>query len=152
VSRFETETTIDRSSHDVWTYAADIVRHPDWMSVADATVVRGDGTAIGARGRERLLLGPFKWDVVFEVAEAVAGRRIVWRSVDDPRLELEVGLDLESVAATSTRATYHGAIQMRGRWRLLAPLVAMEGSAGVERELQRLKANVEASATTAVAT
>ena len=152
MSRFETETTIDRSANDVWAYAADILRHPDWMSVADARVVRGDGTAVGARGQERLLLGPFKWDVLFEVAEAVAGRRIVWRSVDDPRLDLEVGLDLEPVGATSTRATYHGAIQMRGRWRLLAPLVAMEGSAGLKRELQRLKANVEAAATMAVAT
>ena len=152
MSRFETETTIDRSSRDVWAYAADILRHPDWMSVADAHVVRGDGTAVGARGRERLLLGPFKWDVTFEVAEAVAGRRIVWRSVDDPRFEIEVGLDLESVDATSTRATYHGAIQMRGRWRLLAPLVAMEGSAGLKRELQRLKANVEDAANMAVAT
>ena len=152
MSRFETETTIDRSGHDVWMYAADILRHPDWMSVADARVVRGDGTAVGARGRERLLLGPFKWDVTFEVAEAVPGRRIVWRSIDDPRFEIEVGLDLEPVGATSTRATYHGAVQMRGRWRLLAPFVAMEGSAGLKRELQRLKANVEAAATMAVAT
>ena len=147
MSRFEAETTIERSANDVWAYAADILRHPDWMNVADAHVVSGDGTAVGARGRERLLLGPFKWDVVFEVAEAVAGRRIVWRSVDDPRLDLEVGLDLEPVDATSTRATYHGAVQMHGRWRVLAPLVSMEGSAGLKRELQRLKSNVEATAT-----
>ena len=152
MSRLETETTIDRAAQDVWAYAADILRHPDWMSVADAHVIRGDGTSVGARGQERLLLGPFKWDVVFEVAEAVAGRRIVWRSVDDRRLDLEVGLDLAPVGATSTRAIYHGAIQMRGRWRLLAPLVAMEGSAGLKRELQRLKANVEAPSTMAVAT
>lgn len=145
MSRFETESTIDRSAHDAWTYAAQILRHPDWMSVADAHVLRGDGTAVGDRGRERLLLGPLKLDVEFEVVEAVADRRIVWRSVDDRRFDIEVGLDLEPVGAGSARATYHGAIRMRGRWRLLGPVVTMEGSAGVRRELQRLKANVEAA-------
>jgi hypothetical protein len=36
-------------------------------------------------------------------------------------------------------------MQLRGRWRLLAPLMVMEGSAGVRRELERLKAKVEAA-------
>ena len=78
------------------------------------------------------------------------GRRIVWHSVDDPHFDLDVGLDLEPVGPAITRATYHSAVQMHGRWRLLAPLVTMEGSAGVKRELQRLKANVEAAAAVGV--
>jgi hypothetical protein len=35
-------------------------------------------------------------------------------------------------------------MRMRGVWRLLTPLLAMEGKAGQARELQRLKENVEA--------
>jgi uncharacterized membrane protein len=141
--RFTTQQTIARSAEDVWAYAADIARHPDWMSVTDAAVLRGVGSEVGARGRERLILGPFKWDVEFEVAEAVPGRRIVWRSVAGAPFDLEVALNLASAGPTSTRATYEATIQMHGLWRLLSPMVAMEGKAGPERELRRLKENLE---------
>ncbi len=150
--KFETEQTIARSAEDVWTYAADILRHPEWMSVADARVVRGQGGEVGARGRERLAFGPFRWDVEFEVSEAVPGRRIVWRSVAGAPFQAESALDLEPVGPTSTRATYGAAIQLHGLWRLLMPLVAMEGKTGAARELQRLKENVETAAVMATAT
>jgi uncharacterized membrane protein len=152
MSRYEALATIDRSADEIWKYAADILRHPDWMTVASAHILRGQGTEVGARGRERLILGPFKWDVEFEVVEAEPGRRLVWRSLDDPHLDLEVGLALEPAAASTTRARYYGSVQLRGRWRLLAPLVAMEGAAGVRRELGRLKVNVERAPAIAPAT
>jgi hypothetical protein len=147
MTTYEAQTQIARSAEEVWTYAADILRHTEWMSVADAHLLAGDGTQVGARGRERLLLGPFKWDVEFEVVEAEAGRRLLWRS-RDARFDMEVGLDLEPSGPTSVRARYYGAAQMHGRWRLVAPLVAMEGSAGVKRELAQLKALVEGAPAT----
>jgi hypothetical protein len=54
-----------------------------------------------------------------------------------------VFLDLEPVGPTSTRARYGADIRLHGLWRLLGPMVAMEGKAGPERELKRLKAQVE---------
>jgi uncharacterized membrane protein len=139
----QTEQTIERAAEDIWAYAADIARHPEWMGVTDAAILRGVGSDVGARGRERLVLGPFKWDVEFEVAEAVPGRRIVWRSVAGAPFDLEVSLDLAPTAPTSTRATYGARIQPHGLWRLLAPLMAAEGKAGPERELRRLKEKLE---------
>lgn len=150
--RFETQQTIARSAQDVWSYAADILRHPDWMAVTDARVVNVQGTEAGARGRERLRFGPFQWDVEFEVAEAQPGRRIVWRSVGGAPFKLEVALDLEPLEAASTRATYRAGIQLHGLWRLLTPFVAMEGSASPARELQRLKEQVEVAPAMAPAT
>ena len=150
MTRYEAQADIARSAGEIWTYAADILRHTEWMSVADAHLLAGDGTQVGARGRERLLLGPFKWDVEFEVAEAEAGRRLLWRS-GDPRFEMEVGLELEPTGPTSVRARYHGDAQMHGRWRLLAPLLAMEGAAGIKRELAQLKARVEEAPATVAA-
>jgi uncharacterized membrane protein len=143
MTRFVTEQTIARSADDVWAYAADIVRHPEWMTVTDARVLDGPGTRAGARGRERMRFGPFGWDVEFEVAEAAPGRRIVWRAVDGAPFDLAVSLDLEPVGPTSTRARYGADIRLHGLWRLLGPMVAMEGKAGPERELRRLKAQVE---------
>ena len=143
--RFQTEQTIARPAQEVWSYAADLPRHPDWMAVTDARVLQGDGTQVGARGRERLRIGPFQWDVEFEVAEAEPGRRIVWRSVAGAPLHGDVALDLVPVGPDSTQATYGAEMRVTGLWRLLTPLIAMEGRAGQARELRHLKENVEAS-------
>jgi len=145
VIKSQAEQIIERAPEDIWAYAADIARHPEWMSVTDAAILRGDGSEVGSRGRERLVLGPFKWDVEFEVAEAVRGRRIVWRSVGGAPFDLQVSLDLAPSGPASTRATYGAEIQAHGLWRLLAPVMSAEGKAGPERELRRLKENLEAA-------
>ena len=139
------EQVIERSAQDVWVYAADIVRHAEWMTVTDARIVRGDGSQVGARGRERIKFGPFGWDVEFEVAEAEPGRRIVWRSVHGAPFDLTVTLDLEPIGPASTKASYGADIRLHGLWRLLSPMVAMEAKAGPAHELQRLKTQVEAA-------
>ena len=149
--RTKTEQTIERPAAEIWAYAADVVRHPEWMTVTDARLMRGTGADVGSRGRERMAMGPFKWDAEFEVAEAVPARRIVWRSVAGVPFDIEISLDLDAAGPTSTLATYGAAIQPHGLWRLLSPMLAAEGKAGPERELRRLKENVERSAGTAAA-
>jgi hypothetical protein len=96
--------------------------------------------------------GPFGWDVEFVVAEATPGRRIVWKAVAGAPFDLAVSLDLEPMGTASTKATYGADIRLHGLWRLLGPIVAMEGKAGPERELGRLKAQVEGASSMAVAT
>lgn len=145
MSRFETQATIARSADVVWTYAADIVRHPEWMTVSDARVVQGKDTQIGARGRERMRFGPFGWDVEFEVADADPGRRIAWKAISGSPFDLEVSLNVEPLGPSTTKATYGAEIRLHGIWRLLSPLVAMEAKAGPARELERLKDRVEAA-------
>ena len=152
MTSFVAQQTIARSADDVWAYASDIVRHAEWMTVTDARIVHGDGTQVGAHGRERMRFGPFGWDIEFEVAEATPGRRIVWRSVAGAPFNLVVSLELEPVGPTSTKATYGADIQLHGLWRLIGPIVAMEGKAGPERELRRLKAQVEGASNMAGAT
>jgi uncharacterized membrane protein len=145
MSRGVAHETIARSALDVWAYAAEIVRHAEWMTVTDARAVSGDGTQAGARGRERIRFGPFGWDVEFEVIEATPGRRIAWRSVSGAPFDLDVTLDLETDGSASTKATYAADIRLHGLWRLLSPMVAAEANAGPARELQRLKERVEAA-------
>jgi hypothetical protein len=81
-------------------------------------------------------------EVEFEIVEAVPGRRIVWRA-RDPRFDWDVALDLDPIGESRTQAAYRASIQLHGRWRLASPLVAMEGRAGVGRELRKLKDHVE---------
>jgi uncharacterized membrane protein len=140
------EATIDRPAEQIWAYAAEIPRHREWMSVSDARTVRGQGTRVGDRGVERLDLGPAKRDLEFEVIAAEPGRRLLWRALAGQGIELEVELTLEPSGPTSALARYRGSYTLHGRWRLLAPILAMEGAGGIRRELGRLKTNVEAGA------
>jgi len=143
--KVESELKIARPALEVWTYAADVARHPDWMTVTDARVTSGDGVRVGSRGREGMNLGPVHFDVDFEVAEAEPGRRILWRSVGGAPFGLEVALDLAPDGPTATHATYSSSVELRGLWRLAGPLVRMEARAGVARQLRKLKERVEAS-------
>ena len=49
------------------------------------------------------------------------------------------------------RARYTAAIAMHGVWRLLSPLIALEGEKSFRAELERLKSRVESNASVAVA-
>ena len=61
--RFQTEQTIDRPAHQIWTYAADITRHPEWMGVIDARPGGQSEPRSAPVGCERTKLGPrtFEW-------------------------------------------------------------------------------------------
>jgi uncharacterized membrane protein len=150
MTTYEAQTEIARSANEVWSYAADILHHPDWMAVSSARVLSGDGAKVGSRGVGRQVLGPIQVDIEFEVAEAEPGRRLQWRSTD-PRFDYVVTLDLEPLGPADSRAHYSASIGMHGVWRLLSPLVALEGEKSFRAELQRLKARVESSASVAVA-
>ena len=141
--RFETEQTIARSAEDVWAYAADIVRHPEWMGVTDARIVRGQGTEVGARAVERMKLGPRSIDVEFEVSGSIPARRIAWRVAGGSPLAGDITLDLEPLGPDRTRAVWSGWIGLTGIWRLIEPLMAAEVKAGEAAELRRLKENLE---------
>ena len=143
--RFATEQTIARSADDIWTYAADILRHPEWMGVTDARIVRGTGTEVGARALERIKLGPRSVDVEFEVSGSSPARRIAWRVASGSPLAGDVALDLEPLGPERTRAVWSGWLGLTGLWRLLEPLMAAEVKAGEAAELRRLKANLEST-------
>lgn len=143
--RFETEQTIQRPSEAVWEYAADVVRHPEWMGVSDARMVSGRGTEVGARAVERMKLGPRSVDVNLEVREALPARRIAWRIAGGGPLAGDVTLDLEPLGPDRTRAVWSGSIRLTGPWRLLEPLMAAEVKAGEATELRRLKEKLEAA-------
>lgn len=151
MTRSTSEATIEAEAHDIWTYAVDIRRHPEWMNATDPRQETGDGRMIGSRARELLTLGPFHWDIAFEVVASEPARRITWRTVDDRRFVIEVGLELEPAEPGRTHARYTSDIRLLGRWRTLTPLMSLEGPAGVRRELGLLKSRMEAPATAASA-
>lgn len=147
--RFQTQQTIDRPAQDVWSYAADITRHPEWMGVIDARLVSGRASDIGARGVERIKLGPRTFEVGLEVSKSISGERIAWRMDGGSPFTGEVTLDLESLSPDRTRAVWSGAIGLTGWWRLIEPLIATEVRTGEAGELRRLKERLEMETATA---
>jgi uncharacterized protein YndB with AHSA1/START domain len=139
---FRSEQTIDRSAMDVWEYAADIDRHPTWMSVIDARIVQGRSTEVGSRAHENVKIGPRRQTIVFEVAEADPGRRLAYRVLSGP-MRGDVAMDLEAVGPASTKVVWAGSLGLTGLMRLLEPLFAGEMGAS-DAELVRLKARLEA--------
>ena len=144
--RFESEQVIERSADDVWRYAADIGRHPEWMGVTDARVTYGGGTELGSRGVEWLKRGSRSMAVDVEVTASDPGRRIAWAFGGEGPLHGDVALDLETVGPNRTRAVWSGSLGLSGLLRLVEPLMAAELRSGEAAELRRLKENLEAAA------
>jgi uncharacterized protein YndB with AHSA1/START domain len=141
------ETTIARPPDEVWAYAADLRRHPEWMGIRDAELVSGDPTVVGAVGRESMRIGPRTYELTLTVGAAVPGRLITWRFGGAAPLEGEARLELEPID-TGTRATWSSDIRLRGLWRLAQPLLAAEVRSGEAAELEKLKAILEARSDT----
>lgn len=138
------QVTIDRPADEVWSYAAEIARHPEWMSVMSAERLQGTGSQVGDRGRERMRLGPWTSDAEFTVVAADPGRRIAWRPGKGSPFSGDLVLELESLGPSQTRATYGGSFRLRGLLRAVEPLFAGEAKQGMAKELRRLKDAVEA--------
>jgi uncharacterized protein YndB with AHSA1/START domain len=139
---FRSEQVIDRSAMDVWEYAADIERHPTWMSVIDARIVHGRSTEVGARALENVKIGLRRQAVEFEVAEAEPGRRLAYRVLSGP-MRGDVAMDLEAMGPESTKVVWQGSLGLTGLMRLVEPLFAGEIRAGEAAELARLKERLE---------
>lgn len=143
---FRFEETIRRPADEIWSFAADVARHPQWMGVSDAELLSGQGTSVGARGRETVRFGPFRWPMDFEVTAADPGRRLTWQTQSGGPFRGDITLELEADGPATTKATYRGELALLGPWRLLSPIVGMEVREGQARELRRLKALLEAPA------
>ena len=147
--RFKSEQTIARSADDVWAYAADIVRHPEWMGVTAARIVQGNGTEVGARAIERIKMGPRSLEVELAVSESIPARRIAWKVAGGGSpIKGDVTLDLEPLGPGTTRATWSGSIGLTGIRRLIEPLMAGEIRNDEAVELRRLRANLETTPAT----
>jgi uncharacterized protein YndB with AHSA1/START domain len=141
--RFRTEQTIERPAQEIWSYAADISHHAEWMGVIDSRLVSGQATDIGARGVERMKLGPRTFEVGFEVSKSIPAQRIAWRMDGGSPFTGEVTLDLEALGPDRTRAVWSGSVGLTGLWRLIEPLIATEVRTSEAGELRRLKESLE---------
>jgi uncharacterized protein YndB with AHSA1/START domain len=146
--RFESEQTIDRSAGDVWAYAADVQRHPTWMAIEDAAILKGASGEVGTTFRETIKMGGRRYGAELVVSEAVPGKVVAWQVTGGMPIAGEARLELEEMAPGRTKARWSGAFRLMGLWRLAEPLMAGEIRSSEAAELVRLKGILEAPAST----
>src|SRR5262245_13820817 len=88
-------------------------------------------------------MGPLKARVGLELERVEPGREMTFTTVSGP-IRWAGGYTLTPAPAGGTQVSQEGELRFLGAWRLLEPLVGAEISKGEIKELERLKAAVEA--------
>ena len=89
-------------------------------------------------------MGPLKATIGLELTAVEPGRRMAFRSFSGP-IRWEGGYSLNGSPSGGTDISQEGQLTFTGLWRLLEPIVGAEISRGEVKELERLKAVVEAA-------
>lgn len=140
MASIETSIAINRSLEEVFSFITDPGNTPRWAPAVKSVTVSGP-MGPGARGREvRTFLGR-RLEMDWEVTEYEPPRRLGFRYTSGPLPAVAV-FTLEP-EAEGTRLTCRTNIQGRGLFRLLGPLIAMEGRGEDQANFQNLKRVLE---------
>jgi uncharacterized protein YndB with AHSA1/START domain len=141
VISYESSVTIDRPPEAVFDYLIDPTKQSLWSDVPMRQLTDGP-LRQGSRLEVTFGMGPIKARVGLELAALEPARRMAFRTFSGPiRWDGEYQL---APAGTGTEVRQEGRLQFTGLWRLVEPMAGAEISRGEVKELERLKAAVEA--------
>jgi uncharacterized membrane protein len=139
-----TETTIQRPIDVVARFAADPVNAPTWYVNIDSVEWRsppvvevGSKVAFVARFLGRRL------SYTYELTDVVAGERLVMRTAEGP-FPMETSYTWSPIGTAATRMTLRNRGAPAGFSRLAGPFMTMAMRRANRKDLQRLKAILEA--------
>jgi uncharacterized protein YndB with AHSA1/START domain len=137
---------ISRRPEDVFSYATDLSRYPEWQPDVVSARKEGDGPpAVGSRAAVIRRVGPRKLQSTQEITELNPPRTWTVRAVGGPIIAFAKGT-IESLGdGQRSRVTIALEFEGRGIGRLLVPLVIRrQGRKALPRNEQRLKELLEA--------
>ena len=141
--RHDTSIEIKRPAADVFAALLDLPGYDRWTDMVDSRWLTPGEPRVGARGEFRMPRGPIKGTLQVEILDLEPGRRVVFDTTH-PALRWRAWSVLEPVAE-GTRLHYAGEMTLRGWRRILEPLMKGEVQAGERKEVERLKALLEAA-------
>jgi len=142
VIRYESSVSIDRPPEAVFPYFVEPAKQGQWSDVQMRRLTDGPFGA-GTRMEVTFGMGPIKARVGLEITKLEQDRGMAWTSFSGPiRWEGEYRLE---PAGAGTVVSQAGSLTFSGLWRLLEPIAGAEIRAGEVKELERLKALVEAA-------
>jgi len=148
---------IARPPEQVWRYLTDPVLARKWRSgILEVTPLTEGGTRVGARERVLVSVGEGETMVVEdEITRLEAPHRLELTLKSGPGSDVSF---VEQVAYTleeqggGTKLTFTGRTEFSGVAALLEPIITPAAEGSLEKELQALKATVEAEPASAPAT
>lgn len=139
---YESQVTVDRPPDTVFPYLVEPEKQAQWAGLSMRPLTAGPPVQ-GSRMEVVFSLGPIKARIGLEYKAAEPGRRLAFGTFSGPiRWEGEYRLE---PAGASTTLSQRGTMTFTGLWRLVEPLVGAEMKSGEIKELQKLKAVVEAA-------
>lgn len=139
---YQSSVSIDRAPDVVFPYFAEPSKQALWSDVPMRRLTEG---AFGAGSQIEVSfgMGLMKARIGLEITELVAPRRMAWKTVYGPiRWDGEYTLEPSGAA---TIVSQRGTLTFTGLWRLAEPMAGAEIQRGEEKELDKLKAVVEAA-------
>jgi Polyketide cyclase / dehydrase and lipid transport len=142
VVKYESAVVVDRSPETVFPFLVEPAKQALWSDVPMRQVTDGPHRT-GSRMEVTFGMGPIKATIGLELTAVEDGRRMAFRSYSGPiRWDGEYRLVPDGAG---TNLSQEGRLVFTGLWRLVEPLVGAEISRGEVKELEKLKAAVEAA-------
>ena len=142
--RIDSHITIARPVSEVYAWVADLANLPRWQSgVVRSHVVDPGPLRVGTRFEEDVRVVVFGMKARCVVTDLEPDRRMAFDADAGP-LTYKAEFVFDDVSgATDVRVT--ATAQMKGAWRLLQPLFAMDARRSVQDELNRIRGHLEAA-------
>lgn len=137
---------IARAADDVFSYATDPERFPEWQTgVVRASMVAGAPVVPGSRCTITRRVGGSERTTTQEIIEANPPRSWEIRGIDGP-IRPHVRVRVESLDAERSRLTIALELHAHGMGRVILPAVRRAAAAEVPNNIQRIKQHLEAGA------
>jgi uncharacterized protein YndB with AHSA1/START domain len=143
VITYSSAVTIARPPADVFPYLVEREKQALWSDVQMRPLTDGPFRE-GSRLELTFGMGPIRTSLQLEFAKVEPDRLVTWRTVSNGSVQWQGQYALEP-SGPGSRLTQDGTLQFRGLWRLLEPIAGAEIRNGEIKELERLKAVVEAA-------
>ena len=140
---YQSQVVIERPADVVFSYFIEPERQALWTDVPMRKLTDGPLTS-GSRLEVTFGMGPLKARVGLELTNVEPGRRMEWTTFSGP-VRWDGEYRLQGDPGGGTEVSQEGRLEFHGLWRLLEPLAGAEIKRGEIKELERLKAVVEAA-------
>ena len=139
---YRSSVSIDRPANLVFEYLIEPARQALWSDVPMRKLTEGP-LGDGSRMEVTFGMGPIKAVVGLELGPVEPGRRMAFKSFSGP-IRWDGEYRLAPTTSGGTEVSQEGRLTFTGLWRALEPFAGAEISKGEVKELERLKAAVEA--------
>lgn len=142
--RVVTSATIDRPIEDVARYVTDIERMTEWTDMTASRRLTDGPTRDGTKAYAEVAMGPVKLGWTYEIQDVDSHGGFAFKTITRNAIGMDGSIRIAPATSETTTVDYRVDIETRGLLRVLEPLLRGEMAGKEAREVERLKARLEA--------